>query len=162
MDKRELIQIKDDILYDHFFVYKNKQYPIILDIIKSYSQYFQKNQKEIEKSKFINLIDENLEKNLDIPDAIIQSFVDFVHCKTIELNNGNVLILNYLANKYEVPSLLKFTNEYINKHQKEDDLEFILINQKNKSIENQSYLIEINAKSIKINSSSIQNTAKQN
>ena len=100
----------DEIIPDtHFFVYKNKEYPIKFDYFKYTSEYFS----ELENKKRINLLDPETEGNIDFSDSTVQDFIDFVQNKEIILSDENVFGLNYLSNKYEVHKLNKITNEYI-------------------------------------------------
>lgn len=109
MEIGNIIKNDETIPDTHFFVYKNKEYPIKYDYFKHTSKYFSK----MEYEKRINLLDSETEVNFDISDSTIQDFINFVQNKEIILSDENVIGLNYLSNKYEVYKLNKVTNEYI-------------------------------------------------
>ncbi|KAK8892325.1 hypothetical protein M9Y10_029551 [Tritrichomonas musculus] len=137
--EEEFYQIQDDLPYTYYFTYKNKKYPINFDLFKGYSQYFLRNEMEIEHDKDIPLIDEDEMKYLEIDEKTIDTFIKFVHRERVGISKENVTILNYLGRKYEIERLIDVTAEYINKHRREVVVEFILTYQYNTIYDKQTY-----------------------
>lgn len=137
--KEEFYQIQGDAPYTYYFIYKNKKYPIIFDLFKGYSNYFQSNEAEIEHSRIIPLINKEEDQFLEIDDKTIDTFIKFVHRERVGISNENVTILNYLAQKYEIEPLIEVTNEFIKKHRREVVIDYLLINQKNTIIDTSTY-----------------------
>ena len=131
MAKINYIQNKNVIPDTHIFVYNDKKYPFKFDYFKYASNYISRNQKELEGTKIINLINSESDENFTISPETIEAFINFVQGKKIVVNKSNVVELNYLSNEYEVPILIKETKEYIENHQEELVLE-ILIEKQNK------------------------------
>lgn len=132
------IQNEDDPPSSHYFVYKGKEYPIKFDYFKISSRYFSENQQEIEKSEFIQLIDEDA-LNFELSEKNIQLFIDYVHRQKIPIDNDSVLTLNYLSKKYGVNSLTKSTENYIRSYYKEISLNVILFFQNDSNFETETY-----------------------
>lgn len=116
MSKQYYIQNQDGIPDTNNFIYKDKKYPIKLDLIKLSSKYFMENQFLIQNRKDIPLKDDKIEQNIIFTDESIQSFIKFLQFERILLDNDNVSALNYLAKKYKVITLENITNEYIFEH----------------------------------------------
>lgn len=140
MENHNLIRNTDGIPDTHYFIYHNKKYPFKFDFFKYSSKYFQKNQEEIQQNQRLQLIIDGYEDQIDLSDSTIQTFINYVQCNEIQLNNENVIGLNYLSTRYEVPTLIKYTDEYINEHHSELVLELlqhnlILHNQSEKKID---------------------------
>lgn len=139
MSSQILVQNDDDFPDTHFFVYRDKKYPIKLDFFKISSKFFSKNLAEIERIQNIQLIDEETEKNINLPEEVINDFVKFIHHTPISLNNENIIALNYLSKKYEVLSLLKLTNNYISEHHDELAIQILLIHQDDPNFTTETY-----------------------
>lgn len=102
------IQYKDVIHPNtHFFVYKNKKYPFKFDYFKYGSKYFSENQKELVETKTIQILDDH-ENDTSITEVVINKFIKFIQSEKIQLDNENVIGLNYLSQKYEVKILDKY------------------------------------------------------
>lgn len=52
-----MIKIQDEIPNTHFFVYRNQRFPFNFDLFKYSSRYLSNNQVELEKSEFIELLE---------------------------------------------------------------------------------------------------------
>lgn len=113
MSREQLIQLRGEAKTTHYFVYKNQQFPFNILLFLESSNFFLNHQKEFESKKYIQLFDDELDDNLNIPSEIITDFIKYVHRQPISLKKENVSILNYLANKYEIDSLNEATRQYI-------------------------------------------------
>lgn len=134
-----LISNQDVFPDTHYFVYKKKHYPIKFQFFLLSSKYFLNNLEEIEKSEAIKLIDEESENSFELTDESIIYFINFVQHQEIPLNNDNVASLNYLANKYEVTSLIEITEKYINRNQQALILDLLLIHQNDQDFNGEKY-----------------------
>lgn len=139
MKAKQTIKIQEEIPDTHYFVYKSKNYPINFSFFLFSSKYFIKNQDSLQQSKYINLIDNESESQLNFPDKTIQDFIKYVHRESIDIDDENVILLNYLANKYEISSLISFTQEYINQNQKDTIIQILIVNQNNPTTDTKSY-----------------------
>lgn len=139
MESIEIIQIKEDMPVTHCFTYKGQQYPFNFDLFKRYSNYILKNQVQMEKNQFIDIINENTEAHIELSKEIIQDFIKFVHREQIGIGDKNVSQLHYLANKYEIPLLINFTENYIKNHQKDTFVQMLLIHQNEPEFVTKSY-----------------------
>ena len=109
------ITIKPMSRLDKNLVYKDKKYPIDFVLMQQYSNYLFNHQKDL-----INV--ENIiipEINIELNDNIINSFISCCYGHQIQFSSSNVLALNQLAIYFEVPGLIKLTNDYI-KNNKQD------------------------------------------
>lgn len=113
----------------HNFIYKSKQYPFKFDFFKYCSKYFSENHNTLLSRKNINLVDDESEQKLPFSEEAIQDFIRYVQCNEVQLNNDNVITLNYLSKKYQIPMLIEDTDEYISKHQLELILPILINNQ---------------------------------
>lgn len=113
MEKQIVIRNKIGIPDTHYFVYKDKRYPIKYDFFKYSSNYFSKNQVEIQRLREIQLVDNEIEKDSNLTDELIESFINYIQCKDVVLNYEKSIVLNYLSNKYEVFQLKEITRNYI-------------------------------------------------
>lgn len=138
MQSEKLIHIQT-IPDTHYFSYKEKLYPIKYDFFKYSSKYFQDNEIEIKGSKILQLIEQSEDGGINLTENSIQCFIDFVHNKSITLNDENVSELNYLSRKYMVNTLMQFTNEYIEDHQKDLILPILLCRQYDSQFETEIY-----------------------
>lgn len=120
---QEFVQKRYEASETCYFIYnqngKRRAYAIKVDFFKEFSKKFSNNKVTINSDKTINLFDES-EENSNFSDDSIQTFINYVQCQeNYNINNNNVIEINYLAKKYEVTSLIEKTEEYIKKHQQE-------------------------------------------
>ena len=94
MKSKKIVRVQEEIPETHYFVYKGQKFPVNFNLLFCISKFFQKNQ-ENQEDKYINLIDKQSEDKFDIPDKIIQDFINYIHREPIEINDENVSILNY-------------------------------------------------------------------
>lgn len=139
MDQQNYVQITGGIPDTHYFVYKNKHYPIKFDFFKYYSDYFSQNQIEIQSNKNINIIDESEDEYIELNDEIIQDFINYIQGQKILIDNKNVISLNFLSKKYIVPPLIKFTEEYISSHHQELILPILTIHINDSEFDKSTY-----------------------
>ena len=66
MQTKKFVQIQEELPSTHFFTYKDRNYEINFDFFKYYSKYFQNNLSEIQDKRYIPLLDENQDKNIDL------------------------------------------------------------------------------------------------
>ena len=129
MQQQKLIQNHDKFPCTHYFIYKNKKFPINFDFFKNSSEIFANNLIDIDGNQNIQLIDDELKEYFELSEESIQNFVNYVHRQDIFLNNDNVMGINYLATKYKIISLKQATEEYINDNHREMLLPNLLIHQ---------------------------------
>lgn len=115
MSQRKAVQfLKPIIRYNKNFVYKGTKYPIDFNLIKNNSNYFYERRDEYENIEDIQLTEELV----GISEDSIPSFISSCHVDSFEINNSNVFSLYQLSIKYEVPSLISLTEEFIKTHDK--------------------------------------------
>ena len=139
MTKSLIIKIKDEIPMTHYFIYKNKQFPFKYSFFKQYSKYFYNNRKAIQKSPIIQLVDNDVEDLFNFSDETINNFINYVHQQPISLDLENVVLLNYLANKYEVQQLIEATEGYIESNHSQLSIEIIFIHQNDAQFDTKVY-----------------------
>lgn len=107
----EKTKVKAAIQQTNCFIYKSKEYPFNLHIVSEFSPEIAKNKKQFEKFPKIPLI--HNEEEINLSEKTIKDFINYCHGQSIEIDNENVLELNYLSKEYEIDSLLDTTNQYI-------------------------------------------------
>ena len=113
-EDKSIQSFKPIIRYNKNFVYKDKNYPIDFNLIKNNSNYFYERQ-----DNYANIHDIQLtEELINISEDCIPSFISSCHNDSFEINNSNVFSLYQLSIKYEVPSLISLTDNFINQHGK--------------------------------------------
>lgn len=112
MQREISIDANADIPTTHFFVYKEKQYPFNFDLFKIFSQYFNSDQPKAENIDFTD-------EKLNISESSIPDFIDYCQARKITLTKENAPTLHKLSQKFQVPSLLSKTKEFISTHQKD-------------------------------------------
>ena len=110
------------------FILNGKSFPFNINLFNCFSNYFISKKTLILPNSNINLLDED-EQYLSISDDSIESFINFCHGSSINVNNENVYPLYKLALKYNVKNLINSLETYINEHCDEIVLQFLLINQ---------------------------------
>ena len=143
MKKKCIIKFNDETPTTHFFVYKDKQFPIKFHFFKNASKYFYNNRKEIQPNKAIQLVDNDSDNIFNFTDEAINDFINYVHQQPISLDTENVAILHYLAKKYEVSQLIKATNEFIESNHDEISIQILLIHQNDTKFNTKAYEISI-------------------
>lgn len=133
------IRIKDRFPSTHYFVYKEKQYPIKIEFFKLSSEYFQANQSEIEYIHNIQLLDEESGEELNISENEVKQFIQYVEQEPISLSNENIVSLYYLAAKFGVKSLIEDIEEYIKEYQNDVIVEILLIHQNDPKFKTEIY-----------------------
>lgn len=139
MEQSSTIQIKKEIPSTHFFVHKNERYPFNMDLFKLSSNYFTKKRNIAGDSKFIELLDQDYEKNFDISHESITDFIRYLHRSAIQVHKRNVVALNYLGRKYEIEELIQNTEEYISNHHSELSLEILTIQPQRSTLDTTIY-----------------------
>lgn len=101
---------QDDL---NFFLYEGNEYSYDLSKCSKNSKYLSKHKNEYKNKKRTNILNEK--KSFNFPGAFINTFISLCSKEaTAELiNEDNVIILSYLAQKYEVPHLIADTNQFI-------------------------------------------------
>lgn len=100
------------------FYHEDNFYPFNFESFIKYSHYFSRKQNELNKLIYINLLDEP-ESFQNISQESINALISFCKENEINLNISNVVNLNLLAIKYEIPQLVKITNDFISEHYQE-------------------------------------------
>lgn len=139
MQQKTFIQNQDEFPDTHFFAYRGKKYPIKYDFFKLSSKFFSRNYESFEPNQVIPLIDQSSESSVNLTDESIQMFINFVHHKQVPIDNENVVSLNYLANIYEISSLIKFTNDYISENHRDLALQILLMHQNDEKFDTKVY-----------------------
>ena len=102
---------------DKNMIYKEKSYPIDFMVLTRYSLFFYEKQNEYKDIKNIEISDNGIEIHEDsIKNFIL--FCQFEHSK-IHITNSNVFSLRQLAIDYNVPGLIKITNDHITTNNKD-------------------------------------------
>lgn len=139
MQSSNYVKIQDEFPDTHFFIYHSKKYPIKIDFFKLSSKYIARNQELFDQSKIISLIDESSELILNLTDENINMFIKFVQHKKILIDNENVVPLNFLANKFEVTSLINITNDYLAQNKSNLALKILSIHQNDPTLDTKAY-----------------------
>lgn len=95
---------------DKFIVFMSTNYAIDFEIFKSYSLFFQKNQK-FENERYISFVYPSF-----ITEASFITFINACQNKKFEISKKHVFPLYYLAKRFEVPSLKQCVEESISKN----------------------------------------------
>lgn len=115
----------------HNFIYQSKKFPFNFDIFKYFSKKLFQEQEVYSDVTEINLLTDEEESQIDLSEDIINNFIKFCQQQECDINNDNVILLNFLSTKYEVDELTEITKDYISDHQKELRLNLISFKQKN-------------------------------
>lgn len=102
---------------DKNFTYKGKSYPIDFALLTRRSLFFYEKQNE-----FHNLANIEIHDNgIDITEDAIQYFISFCQFEQneISITSSNVFSIRQLAIEYNVPGLIKLTNDYITDNNKD-------------------------------------------
>ncbi|KAK8845928.1 hypothetical protein M9Y10_020863 [Tritrichomonas musculus] len=103
----------------HNFVYKNRYYPFKINFFLLSSNYFLKKAEEIQFTKNIDIIDDDIGDQLNFQEDTIICFINYVQQKEVQFDDENVIPLHYLSMKYEIEELREDTTEYISSRQEE-------------------------------------------
>lgn len=106
------LSIPVEIQPNKVFIFKGKKYPVDFSIIMHYSNYFYQNSDQYQILKDIEISDENLQ----VSDTDFQNFISCCQNQNFQISDSNVFSLYQLSQKFDVPSLQKVTNEYIEKN----------------------------------------------
>lgn len=96
------------------FVYGSYSFPFNLKIASTISKKIEENYMQLKQQKQIQLT--NATNKIILSKNSIKDFILFCQYQPIEINNNNIVELNYLANEYDVPQLTEITNQYIIQH----------------------------------------------
>ena len=102
-----------------FFNYKGKSYPFNFDLFKKNSKYFFANRQALKNKDSIDLISEIDQKSINFSDDDINNFIKCCQEESIDIDLSNVIQLQFLANKYDVPQLINITTDFIAENSKE-------------------------------------------
>lgn len=137
--EQELIQNKDDFPDTHFFVYKDKRYPIKYHFFKFSSKYFFNNSSIIKKTQDIPLVEEESENKISLSEQSIIDFIKYVQHEPIYLTNENISEIDFLAKKFEVSSLTELIKKYMSSHNDELAIQFLIIYSNDPTISTDEY-----------------------
>ena len=115
------LSIQVEIRPNKIFIFKGKRYDVDFDIIARYSNYFNKNSARYQNFTEIAISDENL----PVSDEDFKCFISCCQNQIFQLSDSNVFALYQLSLKFDVPSLQKVTNEYIEKNHSNFIFDFI-------------------------------------
>lgn len=76
-------QIDDNIPNTNYFTYQGKNYPIKFDYFKYSSRYFANNRLELKSKKFIQLVDDEIQKENILSEDGIKSFIKYAQHQPI-------------------------------------------------------------------------------
>lgn len=122
------LPLPPEIRPNKIIIFKGKKYPVDFHMIKQYSHFFYENQDQYRNLKEIELSDEKMK----ITDDDFQNFIFCCQNQSFQLSESNIFSMYQLSLKYDVPSLLKITKEYVDKNRPNfifDFLEFKYQNQ---------------------------------
>lgn len=108
----------------HNFRYKEQSFPFNMVQFNCFTDYFTKHPDAIQSDNTISLLDNDNDANIPSNDSI-NAFIQFCQFQKIQINNDNVLAINYLSKKYNVQKLINYTASYISLHQKELSLQYL-------------------------------------
>lgn len=94
------------------FIYQNKKYPIDFKLLKNHSGYFLL-KKDIEIKEDFHLLVDEFDLQCNLTEDNINEFLQYFKSEHIQLTNINIFQIKYLSRKYEVSSLIKEVDEYI-------------------------------------------------
>ena len=100
------------------FVFRGKNYPFDFELFKQNSNYFYNNRQFLENVDIINIISKEDENSINISDETIHNFIRCCQEEFIDIDVSNVIQLQFLAYKYDVPQLIKITTKFITKNEK--------------------------------------------
>lgn len=115
---------QEGINLTHFFKYRNQKFNIDLILFATSSKYIEKNLINLKNQKEINLLIKEKDSNVILTKKSIDDFICYCHRQGININNDNVISLNYLSYEYQVPRLINITDIYIKEHQTELALQY--------------------------------------
>lgn len=139
MDEEDIIQNTEKIQGTHNFIHKSKSFPFNFYMFLASSEFFQNRKEQLEHLKNIPLIENEDEEKLDFSNDSIENFIKYVHHENISINKKNAAMINYLAKKYKISSLIKYTKQYISKHIQDISLPILTIEQNFPSPETEIY-----------------------
>lgn len=109
-----------------FFVYRNKKYPFIYDLLKRNSKFFYINRKVYKNIDEIPLLSKEEEKFITISDETIQTFISCCQDEQCKICVKNIIELQYLSKKYDIPQLISITSKYLDDHWRKNALNSLL------------------------------------
>ncbi|KAK8846007.1 hypothetical protein M9Y10_020952 [Tritrichomonas musculus] len=119
MLNQKIVKSRTEFPDTHYFVYKNRQYPIKISYFKLSSKFFLSISEELQKNNNIDLIDEEIGNKLNLQEETIIHFINYVQHKEIPLEDNNVIPLHYLSTQYDIEDLKEDTKNYISSNQNE-------------------------------------------
>lgn len=91
------------------FIYKGENYNVDFDLIQRNCKYFYEHRSEFEQKEKIEIAEP-----IDLP---VETFQTFLNCSQNQLTYiDDILGINYLSIKYQNEKLIKFTQDFIEKH----------------------------------------------
>ena len=99
-------------------IYRGKCFEFDFHSFKQNSNYFYQNRQHLKNVDNIKLLNEYEEQHINISDDIIETFISICQNELCSINFSNVIELQFLSYKYQIPQLISITNEYIKKNQK--------------------------------------------
>lgn len=139
MQHSNMVQFKKEVTNTHFFIYRGKQFPFNFNFFRIASNFFIRNEESLFPSKNIQLLDKCNEETIDIDDAIIRYFIQYVHQIPIPLQDDNAVILNFLGHRYEINELICCTEDYIASHQSDIVVDLLSIQQNDPKFDTTTY-----------------------
>lgn len=118
----------------HYFTYKKKKYPFSFEMFSLFSQLYKRNPEVFQGKNEIKLIED--EERINLSEESIKDFIQYCHNIRKQINNENVISLNYLAKKYQVNQLIDSTEEYKKKHINELKFQIYLFDSNQNEVEN--------------------------
>ena len=131
------VPVASNLSQTNYFIYKEKQYPFNIDLFNLFSRYFSSSQ-QIQPNSGIMLMNET-DDDINIPDESIKDFISYCQYQQINLTTNNVQFVYILAKKFNVPSLIKKTEDFIFEHEKNLVVEFLIISNYHQEIDTQKY-----------------------
>ena len=107
---------KKPIRNKKYFVYKEKRYEVDFELLKINSEYFYNNKKQFKYIECINILNEEEENQILIPEEAIQAFIASCNNDPCQISLSSVIALNYLSQKFQFTELIQITTDFFNAH----------------------------------------------
>ena len=98
---------------EKYFVYHDKKYPFDFSLFKKNSNYFLRNRDELKNVECINLLNEYEDKIIDISENSIHAFISSCQNEQCKIDRSDIIILQYLSIKFDVPQLTEIITNII-------------------------------------------------
>lgn len=124
------------------FIYRGERYPFDFELLKQNSNYFYNNRQFLENVDNINLINKDEEDLIEISNEAIDNFIKCCQEESIAIDISNVIPLQFLSYKYDVPQLIKITTKFISENSQELAIKSLLFKSQFHKDDNNSIFLD--------------------